>query len=78
MSIAWNHWALNQPDGRLFALETELLDMWHITAGQIPKDYMERYEFEKEKSVQQIREAGHGELIEKYWPHLLSSNPSAE
>jgi hypothetical protein len=66
-------WALHQPDVRLFAAEHFLYEAWYASKGTMTDKDFEPIIQDQLAEAHKLQDQGKGELIERFWPHLLQS-----
>jgi hypothetical protein len=73
----WTEWAGEQPDANLLLGENMTYLRLQRSQFKLPKDEAQELYQTWQKEAENLRKAGHGNIIDKYWPHLskpLSSN----
>ena len=72
----WYEWLLEQPDRDLLFAE------WSFTAnvvdGEVPKKLLHWHVETMRLGAEILKEMGHEELLNKYWPDLKPSEPPSE
>lgn len=67
----WREWAVRQPDARLLYTEYVFAQLWANAKGKLNPDEAVSFIEEQRKDAQHLREQGFGEVVERYWSHLI-------
>jgi hypothetical protein len=69
--ITWTGWVSRQPDIVLFALEDELFELWVGYGGHVDDEPLQIIAEAQQQEITKLVANGYGDVVEKYWSHLL-------
>lgn len=71
-TIAWHKWSWKQPDFVLLYQERNLFEQMQNTQVPLPDDELDTIKSRLILEATKLRNTGHGELVDRFWPHLPS------
>lgn len=75
---AWIQWADSQPDVYLLAGERLLYEHWYGHPEHFPLQNLEGFTERWREIAEEVRTAGHVEILNRYWSHLSWFHPNTK
>ncbi len=71
----WMKWMYQQPDWYLLFFERSVFERIQHTRFEISQKELEQIKQQWFDAAQELREQGHGEVLDIYWPHVAKFTP---